>query len=107
MSYAQPAGEQEAIRSHLQRVVASPVFAGSDRLVRFLEFVVGESLAGRAEGLKEIRIGAEVFGRRSDYDPKIDPIVRVQARRLRAKLEQYYAGPGSGEDMRIELPKGG
>jgi TolB-like protein/Tfp pilus assembly protein PilF len=72
---------------------------------RFLQFVVDESLHGRASALKEQVIGASVFDRAPDYDPAVDPIVRVEARRLRAKLHEYYrdAGPAA---VLIELPKG-
>jgi hypothetical protein len=67
---------------------------------------VDEALAGRGSSLKESLVGMEVFERAPDYDPKIDPIVRVQARRLRAKLEQFYAAAPFDSPFRIELPKG-
>jgi TolB-like protein len=57
--------------------------------------------------VKEYTVGVEAFGRPADYDPKIDPIVRVQARRLRAKLDEYYATEGATDTVRITLPKGG
>src|SRR5271166_1074491 len=83
------AGSQ-GVRLELRRILASRQFEDADRLVRFLSFVVEETLAGRGGGLKESVIGVEVFGRAPGYDPKVDPIVRVQARRLRAKLEAWY-----------------
>lgn len=64
-----------------------------------------ETLAGRADRLKEYSLGAEVFGRGAEFDPRMDPIVRVQARNLRARLVQYYAGPGDSDPILIELPK--
>jgi TolB-like protein len=73
---------------------------------RFLRFAVEESLAGRAGGLKEYSIGIEVFDRRVSYDPRVDPIVRVEARRLRAKLQTYYEQEGRREPVRIDFPKG-
>ena len=73
---------------------------------RFLRFSVEESLAGNDGRLKEQIIGTEVFDRRSEYDPRIDPIVRVEARRLRAKLKAYYASLGRGDSIMIGLPKG-
>jgi len=73
---------------------------------RFLQFVVDEALAGRSADLKESLIGITVFDRAADYDPRIDPIVRVEARRLRAKLEQYYRQEGTAPDLRIDLPRG-
>jgi serine/threonine-protein kinase len=82
------------------------VFANSGRMSRFLRFAVEKVLSGRTSELKEYAIGVEVFDRRPDYDPRLDPVVRVEARRLRAKLSEYYdrhAGPG---ELRIRLPKG-
>ena len=96
----------EEIRAQLERVLASRLFARSNRLCRFLRFSVEESLAGKAGRLKEQIIGMEVFDRRSDYDPRIDPIVRVEARRLRAKLKAYYTSPGRADSIMIGLPKG-
>ena len=104
-SQTTPAPDAETVNAALRRVTSSPTLSGSERLVRFLDFVVAETLAGRADTLKETRIGLEVFGRPADYDPKLDPIVRVQARRLRAKLDEFYAAEPS-ERVRIELLKG-
>ena len=73
---------------------------------RFLKFAVEETLAGRSEQLKEQSLGLEVFDRKTDYDPRIDPIVRVEARRLRAKLKAYYTSPGRRDDIVIAFPKG-
>ncbi|MEZ5351362.1 MAG: tetratricopeptide repeat protein [Bryobacteraceae bacterium] len=95
------------VQEQLSRIVANELFAGSRRMIRFLEFTVGEALAGRGAELKETLVGASVFDRPVDYDPRIDPIVRVEARRLRAKLESYYAGAGSGDPVRIHYPRGG
>jgi serine/threonine-protein kinase len=74
---------------------------------RFLELSVNEALRGRASRLKEYAIGVEVFERPPHFDPSVDPIVRVEARRLRAKLEKYYATEGRLDTVIIELPKGG
>jgi TolB-like protein len=79
---------------------------GSDRLCRFLRYVVEETLAGRSQAIKEYTIGVEVYGRPADYDPKIDATVRVEAGRLRSKLAKYYSGEGSAGSVRIELPRG-
>ena len=94
----------EEVRSALARVVESPGFATAGRLAPFLTFVVERVLSG--EPVKESIVGVEVFGRPPDYDPRIDPIVRVEARRLRSRLAGYYAGPGAEDPVRIELPKG-
>lgn len=75
-------------------------------MVRFLEYIVGRTLDGRARELKEYSIGVEVFDRRADYDSRIDPIVRVEARRLRSKLQAYYNSEGRDSGLRIDLPKG-
>jgi TolB-like protein len=97
----------DAIRTQLERILASPQFAGSARISRFLRFIVERSLAGEAERLKEYVVGVEVFDRGSDYDPRADSIVRVEAGRLRAKLEEYYRGAGATDTVRIGLGKGG
>lgn len=96
----------EEIRVHLEKILASRLFARSLRLCRFLRFSVEESLAGKEGRLKEQIIGMEVFDRKSDYDPRIDPIVRVEARRLRAKLKAYYGSLGRADSIVIGLPKG-
>jgi TolB-like protein len=97
----------EEVRRQLQRLTSSPVFLGSERLRRFLTFVVERTLAGDGDRLKEYVIGLEVFDRDSDYDPRLDSIVRVEAARLRAKLAEYYAGEGSSDPIVLTLPKGG
>jgi len=74
--------------------------------MRFLQFVVERTLAGEGQNLKEYLIGVEVFDRRPGYDPRVDPIVRVEARRLRAKLAEYYRTERSDTGVRIELPTG-
>lgn len=101
----QPAVEG-AIREHLEKVLTSPGFQNSERLCRFLRFVVDAKLRGEQDRVKEYLIGNEVFDRGEGYDPRLDPIVRVEARRLRKKLETYYAGPGAGDAIRFDLPKG-
>jgi TolB-like protein/tetratricopeptide (TPR) repeat protein len=97
---------EQAVRDHLSAVLASTAFAQVDRLKRFLRFVVEETVSGRSEGIKEYSIGVEVFDREASFDPRTDPIVRVQARRLRARLNRYYEDEGRHSELRIELPKG-
>ena len=97
----------DAVREHLDRVLASPTFQQGDRLKRFLKFIVLEAVAGRRHELKEYVIGVQVFGKEDSFDPRTDPIVRVQARRLRAKLVRYYREEGRADETVIELPKGG
>ncbi len=96
----------EAVRRAVDKVTSSAVFADSQRMARFLRFAVEESLQGNGGRLKEIVIGSEVFDRGADYDPRLDPIVRVEARRLRAKLLAYYEGEGKDDELLIEFPKG-
>lgn len=94
-------------RELVGRVVESPSFAKSERLSAFLTHVCDMSLKGRAAELNEQRIGHAVFGRKPDYDSSIDGIVRVQASRLRQRLDQHFKTDGSNEAIRIEIPKGG
>lgn len=96
-----------ATRQQLDRILASVTFRQVDRLKRFLSFIVTEALAGRADQLKEYVIGVQVFDKDGSFDPRADPIVRVQARRLRARLERYYREEGGADAVVIELPKGG
>jgi tetratricopeptide (TPR) repeat protein len=88
-------------------MVADPLFARSQRLQRFLEFVVQESVTGRFSNLKEFSVGVEVFERGERFDPQVDPIVRIMAGRLRSRIAEYYQGPGARDPLRIDLPKGG
>jgi TolB-like protein/Tfp pilus assembly protein PilF len=98
---------QQQVRELLTRILDSESFEGVERLKRFLEFVVSEKLAGRGDQLKEFAVGEYAFGRGVSFDPRNDPIVRVQARRLRARLERYRETEGSKDEIYIELPKGG
>ena len=98
---------EPAIKQHLDRIIASPAFRPVDRLKRFLSFIVLEAAAGRGDQLKEYVIGVQVFGKEEAFDPRTDPIVRVQARRLRTRLERYYREHGQHDSIVIELPKGG
>jgi TolB-like protein/Tfp pilus assembly protein PilF len=96
----------EEVRAQVRRIVASRLFVRSVRLCRFLHFSVEQALIG-ASGMKEQLIGIEVFDRQPDYDPRVDPIVRVEARRLRSKLKAYYADANPADSIRIEFPVGG
>src|SRR6476660_341917 len=102
-----PEESDKPIRDQLARILGSPAFQPVDRLKRFLAFIAHEALAGRSDQLKEYVIGVQVFGKESSFDPRTDPIVRVQARRLRARLVRYYREEGQNVDLIIELPKGG
>ena len=102
------ASDSEAeILKQLERIGASTTFQQVDRLKRFLDFVIAETLAGRGNQLKEYVLGVQVFDKDSSFDPRTDPVVRVQARRLRARLARYYQEEGSHDTLIIEMPKGG
>src|ERR1035441_6517169 len=98
-----PAAE---VRAQLDFILRSRAFIQSHRIRRFLQFVVEESLLGQPQRLKEYLIGLEVFDRREAFDPRVDSIVRVEARRLRYKLEEYYRTEGREDSVRIVLRKG-
>src|SRR5260370_37991053 len=92
-----PQFNKEAVRQQLERVLSSAGFVRNERLGRFLRFVVDRHLDGKDRELKETVVAVEVFGRKPDFDPKLDAIVRTEAVRLRARLTKYYAGEGSRE----------
>jgi len=100
-------GADEKTLQQLNRILASKTFQPVERLKRFLSFVVTETLAGRGDQLKEFLVGIEVFAKEASFDPRNDPIVRVQARRLRARLARYYHDEGQQDEVLIDLPKGG
>jgi len=98
---------RDDVRAALECILASREFVGSERLVEFLRYVVEESLKGRAGRIKAYTIAVEGFGRSPDFDPKLDPIVRVMAGRLRRALDRYYASePGGRARVRISIPRG-
>ena len=93
-----------AIRAELERILASEVFSRSQQLRRFLAFIVEQRLAGQRHSLKESVLAHELYGKGTDFDGGTDPVVRVDARRLRDKLREYYEG--RSEPVVISLPKG-
>jgi TolB-like protein len=102
-----PEVREELLREELSRVLSSACFAHSDGVSKLLRFLVERHIEGRDDALKESVIGVEVFGRRPDYDPKLDSTVRTAAVRLRARLGKYYSTEGSQDPFEIEVPKGG
>lgn len=94
------------VRAALDRVIASPPFRTTPQLVSFLRFVVETALAGQEKSIKSYTIGVEALGRSESFDPQSDPIVRVEARRLRRALDAYYSGPGAEDPVAIQLPRG-
>ena len=98
--------DQPAVRKQLEKILAHRLFVRSGRMGRFLRLAIERTLAGKAGDLKEYLIGVEVFDRRADYDPRVDPIVRVEARRLRSKLRAYYECDGGADPVVIEFIAG-
>src|SRR5215471_2540559 len=93
------------VRAELDRLLASELFARSPRLSSFLKFIVEKTLAGEGESLKEHVIAVELYGKSADFNTAEDPIVRIDARRLRDRLREYYAGARDGGVI-ISVPKG-
>jgi TolB-like protein len=102
--FVQPTADD--VRRQLDRILASEGFANAERMSRFLQFVVERALAGESDQVKEYLVGVEVFGRDEQYDPRLDSIVRVEARRLRAKLDEYYAREGANDPVMITMRRG-
>src|SRR5690349_8707142 len=100
------APEPHVIQRQVERLTASPALGNSTQLCRFLRYLVERTLEGDTASLKESLLGTAVFERGIRYDPRTDPVVRVEARRLRAKLEEYYAGAGARDPVVIRIPKG-
>lgn len=97
----------EEVRAQMHRILADPDLQASPARRNLLQFIVEESLAGRAERLKGFTIAVGVFGRNDDFDPQTDPVVRVEARRLRRDLHSYYITTGKRDPVVISIPKGG
>jgi len=96
----------EAVREQLERILSSATFVRSKRLVRFLRFTIEQYLQGRQNTLKEYLVGVEVFNKMESFDPRIDSIVRVEARRLRSKLDRYYQTEGASDPTIIQFRRG-
>ncbi|WP_263357724.1 hypothetical protein [Acidicapsa ligni] len=95
------------VREQLARVLACAQFKSSVKLSKFLRFVTEAALEGRAGEIKETAIGVAVYDKAPTYDPKVDTVVRTEARRLRRKLDEYFQELGQSDPVRISLPKGG
>jgi adenylate cyclase len=93
------------VNHHLDQALSSPLFRKAERQSRFLRFVVDAALQSPEASIKEFDIAVAVYDRRADYDPRTDPIVRVEAARLRARLREYYEVTPP-ERVRIDIPKG-
>lgn len=91
----------------LQTLLANDALRLSERNRRFLSFVVTQTIEGRSDRIKAYSIGVDVFGRDDSFDPTVDPIVRIEATRLRSALTAFYEGAGAGDRIRIAMPRGG
>jgi hypothetical protein len=103
--FDQPPSDAE-IRAAVNRVIASAHLSKSPQLANFLRFVVEQELAGHGSRIKAYTIAADALGRDSNFDPQADPIVRVEAGRLRRALKHYYTDGGCDDPIVIELPRG-
>lgn len=96
----------EMIRQQVEKIISDQLFSHSDILKRFLEFIVHEKMAGRANRLKEYTIGLHILNKPKTFKPQENGIVRIHAGRLRRALDLYYSGTGLTDEIRILLPKG-
>jgi TolB-like protein len=105
MSGASPSAED--VIAQLERMLEGVSFKASPRRQEMLRFIVDETLAGRGDRLKGVTVAISVFGRDETFDQQSDPIVRLEARRLRSDLDSYYVDAGIQDPVRITIPKGG
>ncbi len=96
----------EEVRQELSTLLGRAEFHASERNRRFLSYIVEETLQGRADRIKAYSIAIATFDRSDDFDPLTDPIVRIEASRLRRSLEHYYLTAGKSDHIRIDMPKG-
>lgn len=98
--------DADEVTTYLRSLLAHSAFNASERNRRFLSYVVNETLQGRADRIKAYNIALAAFDRTADFDPLTDPIVRIEASRLRRSLEHYYLTGGKADRIRIDIPKG-
>lgn len=96
----------DLILSQLRKLLESEEIRNSKVLVKFLEYIIIEKMAGRGEGIKEYTIGIKVLGRPSDFNPQLDSVVRIHAGRLRRAIHYYYQEQGKNDELIISIPKG-
>lgn len=97
---------RESLLSQVSKIANSEVLRGSESLCHLLAYLAQYAISGHGSSAKEHQIATEVFGRSPDFDPRLDSTVRVQTSRLRAKLAEYYSGPGTDDRIVVEVPKG-
>lgn len=98
--------DAESIHQQLNRILTSPEFKATDVQKSFLTFVVETALAGRSHEIKGYTVATQVFGRGEDFNQATDPIVSIQANKLRRAIERYYLVAGQTDPIHIEIPKG-
>lgn len=103
---ANPAPDEAAVRTQLERILTSRGFDATERTHKFLLYIVDETLRDRADRIKAFSIATDVFGRDASFDPRSDPIVRVEAGHLRRALEHFYVTAGQSDPVAIKVPKG-
>jgi predicted ATPase len=103
---SRPVPLKTIVGAHLEKILSSDVFKAADRLRALLRFIVNETMAGRGGELKEYLLAVTVLGKGESFDPKTDPIIRIQMRRLREHLDRYYASEGQYDPVLIQIPKG-
>ncbi|WP_419662276.1 tetratricopeptide repeat domain protein [Desulfosarcina variabilis str. Montpellier] len=101
-----PGCSPAVVREQMARILNSPEFKATDAQHAFLRYVIGRTLAGQADEIKGYTVATEVFGRREDFDQATDPVVSIQANKLRRALERYYLVAGQKDPIRIDIPKG-
>ncbi len=105
-SRAQATPGEGEVRAQLVRILESQDFDATDRMRKFLTYVVEETIAGRADRIKAYAVATEVFGRDAAFDPHSDPVVRIEAGHLRRALDRYYLTAGVSDAVVISVPKG-
>lgn len=101
-----PHRHKEEILDELNRILAHSLFKGARRSSSFLRYVCEKTLAGESHQIKEFSIAVDAFGLKMTFDQHIDPRIRVEAKRLRDRLHQYYKGPGRDSPLVISMAKG-
>ncbi len=97
----------EAVRDQVRRLLESPEFLVPERARRFLTYIVEETLDGRADRIKAFSVATDVLGRDASFDGSTDPVVRIEAGRVRRALELFYLTAGADDPIVITIPKGG
>lgn len=93
-------------RTEMESLLQSGIFDKAPRLGKFFGYICERYFEGQADQIKEYSIALEALDRPAEFDPKKDSIVRVEAHRLRKRLDEYYRGPGAGHRVRIVIPNG-